>query len=54
MKEIVRPICAVTLLALPFSVSADLSELPSGDYTLDSSNGYITFESTEVKRRSSG
>ncbi len=43
MKEIVRPICAATLLALPFSVSADLSELPSGDYTLDSAHGYITF-----------
>jgi polyisoprenoid-binding protein YceI len=31
------------LLALPFSVLADLSDVPSGKYTLDSSHGYITF-----------
>jgi polyisoprenoid-binding protein YceI len=43
MQQLIRPLCAATLLALPFSVSADLSEVPSGEYTLDSSHGYITF-----------
>jgi polyisoprenoid-binding protein YceI len=43
MKNLIRPIGAATLLALPFSVSADLSEVPSGKYRLDSSHGYITF-----------
>jgi len=41
-----RSIClffTVTLLALPFSASADVSKVPSGVYTLDSSHGYITF-----------
>ena len=28
---------------MPFSASADLSSVPSGVYTLDSSHGYITF-----------
>ena len=43
MQKIIRPVFAATLLALPFSVSADLSEVPSGEYALDSSHGYITF-----------
>ena len=43
MRNLIRPICAATLLALPFSVSADLSEVPSGEYALDSTHGYITF-----------
>ena len=43
MRNLIRPVCVATLLALPFSVSADLSEVPSGEYTLDSSHGYITF-----------
>lgn len=43
MCNLIRSFCAATLLALPFSVSADLSDVPSGKYTLDSSHGYITF-----------
>lgn len=43
MRKLVRPICAATLLALPFGVSAELSDVPSGEYALDSSHGYITF-----------
>lgn len=43
MQKFIRPLCAATLLALPFSVSADLSDVPSGEYTLDSSHGYVTF-----------
>jgi polyisoprenoid-binding protein YceI len=43
MSNFIRSFCAAALLALPFGVSADLSEVPSGKYTLDSSHGYITF-----------
>ena len=43
MRILTRSLCAAALLALPFSVSADLSDVPSGKYTLDSSHGYITF-----------
>jgi len=43
MSNLIRSFCAAALLALPFGVSADLSEVPSGKYTLDSSHGYITF-----------
>ena len=43
MRKLICSFCAATLLALPFSVSADLSDVPSGEYTLDSSHGYITF-----------
>jgi polyisoprenoid-binding protein YceI len=43
MRNLIRSFCTVTLLAMPFSASADLSDVPSGKYTLDSSHGYITF-----------
>jgi polyisoprenoid-binding protein YceI len=43
MRNLIRLACASALLALPFSVSADLSYVPSGEYVLDSSHGYITF-----------
>ena len=43
MRRFIRSLFAATLLALPFSVSADLSDVPSGVYTLDSSHGYVTF-----------
>ena len=43
MRNLVRSVCVATLIAMPFSVSADLSDVPSGEYTLDSSHGYITF-----------
>ncbi len=43
MRRSIRSLFAATLLILPFSVSADLSDVPSGVYTLDSSHGYITF-----------
>lgn len=43
MSILIRSSCVAALLALPFSVSADLSDVPSGEYTLDSSHGYITF-----------
>ena len=36
-------LCAAMLLAVPLGATADLSGVPSGDYTLDSSHGYITF-----------
>lgn len=43
MSRFIRSICAAALLNLPFGALADLSEVPSGTYTLDSSHGYITF-----------
>jgi polyisoprenoid-binding protein YceI len=43
MTKLVRTISAVALLALPFAAPADLADVPSGTYTLDSSHGYITF-----------
>lgn len=48
MLTLVRALCAATLLVLPFSVSADLSDVPSGRYSLDSSHGYITFTYTHL------
>lgn len=43
MPESTRSACIAALLALPFVALADLSGVPSGEYTLDSSHGYITF-----------
>lgn len=43
MRNLIRSFFAASLLALSFSASADLSDVPSGKYTLDSSHGYITF-----------
>ena len=43
MRNFVRSSFAAALLALPLGASADLSNVPSGVYTLDSSHGYITF-----------
>ena len=43
MYRSMRSFFTVMLLAVPFSASADLSTVPSGAYTLDSSHGYITF-----------
>lgn len=43
MRGLGRSVLAATLFALPLSVSADLSNVPSGTYKLDSSHGYITF-----------
>jgi polyisoprenoid-binding protein YceI len=43
MSRIRPSLVAAALLALPFGASADLSNVPSGEYTLDSSHGYITF-----------
>jgi polyisoprenoid-binding protein YceI len=43
MRKLIHSCCAAVLLALPLSVSADLSEVPSGKYALDSAHGYITF-----------
>jgi polyisoprenoid-binding protein YceI len=43
MHRSIRSFFTATLLALPFSVLADLSSVPSSVYTLDSSHGYITF-----------
>jgi len=43
MRSFIRSVFAASLFALPFSASADLSDVPSGVYTLDSSHGYITF-----------
>ena len=43
MFNFARSICAAALIAMPLSVAADLTEVPSGKYALDSSHGYITF-----------
>ena len=43
MFNFARSICAAALIAMPLSVSADLSDVPSGKYALDSTHGYITF-----------
>jgi polyisoprenoid-binding protein YceI len=43
MRKLISTLFTVALLAMPFGVSADLSDVPSGKYTLDSSHGYITF-----------
>ena len=43
MRNRLHSLCAVTLLAMPFSVLADLSNVPSAKYTLDNTHGYITF-----------
>jgi polyisoprenoid-binding protein YceI len=43
MRNLILSSCAATLLALPLSALADLSDVPSGKYTLDTSHGYITF-----------
>lgn len=43
MPDSTRSACIAALLALPFVALADLSGVPSGEYTLDSSHGYITF-----------
>ena len=48
MRSSILSFLAATLLALPFSVSADLSEVPSGEYTLDNYHGYITFTYTHL------
>ena len=48
MRKKTRSFLAATLLALPFSVSADLSEVPSGEYNLDNYHGYITFTYTHL------
>jgi len=40
---IVRSALAATLLGLAFNASAGLSDVPSGEYGLDKSHGYITF-----------
>lgn len=43
MRRTIRTLTAVSSLALTFSVSAELSDVPSGTYTVDNSHGYITF-----------
>lgn len=43
MFNFARSICAAVLIAMPLGVSADLSDVPSGKYALDSTHGYITF-----------
>jgi polyisoprenoid-binding protein YceI len=40
---IVRCALAATLLGFAINASADLSDLPSGDYVLDKSHGYISY-----------
>lgn len=43
MRNLIRSLSAATLLAVSVNASADLSDLPSGKYALDSTHGYITF-----------
>jgi len=40
---IIRSALAATLLSLSFNAAAGLSDLPSGNYGLDKSHGYITY-----------
>jgi polyisoprenoid-binding protein YceI len=40
---IARTTLVATLLSLALSASAELSDMPSGDYSLDKSHGYITY-----------
>jgi polyisoprenoid-binding protein YceI len=48
MRKNIRSFLAATLLALPLAVSADLSDVPSGEYKLDDYHGYITFTYTHL------
>ena len=43
MRNLIGSFCAAAMLALSAGASADLSAVPSGEYTLDNSHGYITF-----------
>ena len=43
MKKFARSIAAFALMIFAVSAQADLSNVPSGDYALDKSHGYITF-----------
>lgn len=43
MRSLTRSFYAALIFALPISAAADLSDVPSGEYTLDTSHGYITF-----------
>ena len=43
MFNLARSICAAALIAMSPGANAELSEVPSGKYVLDSSHGYITF-----------
>ena len=43
MNNFIRAFCIAAVFALPVRAAADLSEVPSGKYTLDSAHGYITF-----------
>lgn len=43
MRNLTRTFFAALLFVLPLSVAADLSDVPSGKYSLDNSHGYITF-----------
>lgn len=48
MRKNIRSFLAATVLALPLAVSADLSDVPSGEYKLDNYHGYITFTYTHL------
>jgi polyisoprenoid-binding protein YceI len=43
MRTIVRSAVAATLLVFAASASADLADVPSGEYGVDKSHGYITY-----------
>ena len=43
MRMIVRSALAATLIGFAFNASAELSDLPSGDYGLDKTHGYISY-----------
>ncbi len=43
MRTIVRSAVAATLLVFAASASADLSDVPSGEYGVDKNHGYITY-----------
>lgn len=43
MRNLTRSLFATLLAALPLGAAADLANVPSGKYALDSSHGYITF-----------
>ena len=46
--SLARSALAATLLGLALNVSAGLSDVPSGDYSLDKSHGYITYTYTHM------
>lgn len=43
MKNTLRSLAGLSVLALSFAANAELADMPSGAYVLDKSHGYITY-----------